>query len=135
MAFSFVLAVRWRSSVPSRAVPATPVLGHRRALDGLRGIAILLVLFGHLGIPTFDDGGGAGVTIFFVLSGFLITTILLEELDATGEIRLRRFFARRALRLVPALAVVVAVVARYTIAVLDRVRARAGLGSRRARTR
>ena len=92
-----------------------PVLGHRLALDGLRGFAILLVFFGHLGIPTFDDGGGVGVTLFFVLSGFLITTILLEELDGTGQIRLRRFYARRALRLVPALVVVVAVVAGYTV--------------------
>src|SRR6266550_1360665 len=93
-----------------------PLLGHRLALDGLRGVAILLVFFGHLGIPTFDDGGGVGVTLFFVLSGFLITTILLEERDRTGHIRLRRFYARRALRLAPALLVVVAVVAGYTVA-------------------
>jgi peptidoglycan/LPS O-acetylase OafA/YrhL len=92
-----------------------PVLGHRPALDGLRGVAILLVFFGHLAIPGFDDGGGVGVNLFFVLSGFLITTILLEELDRRGRIAVWRFYARRALRLLPALLVVVAVVAGYTI--------------------
>jgi peptidoglycan/LPS O-acetylase OafA/YrhL len=79
-------------------------LGHVRALDGLRGIAILLVIaFHYTGQPF---GGGYGVDLFFVLSGFLITTLLLEERAATGRIRLGSFYIRRARRLFPALAAV-----------------------------
>ena len=76
-------------------------LGHRPALDGLRGVAILLVLFGHL--FAYPRGGVLGVDIFFVLSGFLITALLLEEQALTGRIGLRAFYRRRALRLLPAL--------------------------------
>ena len=76
-------------------------LGHRRWLDGLRGIAVLLVLSGHLHLTT---GGHLGVDIFFVLSGFLITCILLREYEAVGTIRFGRFYLNRALRLLPALA-------------------------------
>ncbi|MFL5963909.1 MAG: acyltransferase family protein [Gaiellaceae bacterium] len=76
--------------------------GHLPALDGLRGVAILLVFSVHC----FDwpKGGHLGVDLFFMLSGFLITTLLLEERDATGRINLRVFYARRARRLLPALA-------------------------------
>jgi peptidoglycan/LPS O-acetylase OafA/YrhL len=74
-------------------------LGHRRWLDGLRGVAILLVLGCHLGpLP----GGFLGVDVFFVLSGFLITSLLMEEWQSSGEIRLKQFYLRRALRLLPA---------------------------------
>jgi peptidoglycan/LPS O-acetylase OafA/YrhL len=76
-------------------------LGYRPALDGVRAIAILSVVCWHgLGHP---KGGFLGVHIFFVLSGFLITTLLLEEWDARGTISLRHFYFRRALRLLPAL--------------------------------
>jgi peptidoglycan/LPS O-acetylase OafA/YrhL len=79
-------------------------LGHVAALDGLRGIAILLVIaFHYTGQPF---GGGYGVDLFFVLSGFLITTLLLEERAATGRIGLGSFYVRRARRLFPALATV-----------------------------
>jgi peptidoglycan/LPS O-acetylase OafA/YrhL len=78
-------------------------LGYVAALDGLRGIAIAVVLGYHfLGLP----GGYLGVDFFFVLSGFLITTLLLEEHAATGRISLRRFYERRARRLLPALGAV-----------------------------
>ena len=93
-------------------------LGYRPALDGIRGLAILGVLFRHaFHVP---PGGGFGVDLFFVLSGFLITTLLLEERDATGTISFRAFYRRRALRLFPALAVmlvafVVAVTARALV--------------------
>lgn len=78
-------------------------LGYRPALDGLRGIAVLAVLLVHTW-PAILPGGSIGVDLFFVLSGFLITTLLLEEHQSTDAIALGRFYARRALRLLPALA-------------------------------
>jgi peptidoglycan/LPS O-acetylase OafA/YrhL len=78
-------------------------LGHRPALDGLRGLAIIMVLLAH--IPKLPlIGGFVGVDLFFVLSGFLITSLLLEEWRETGDLSLKAFYARRALRLLPALA-------------------------------
>jgi peptidoglycan/LPS O-acetylase OafA/YrhL len=74
-------------------------LGYRRWLDGLRGVAVLLVLAVHLNLVR---GGYLGVDVFFVLSGFLITALLIEEHQRTGAIRFRRFYFRRALRLLPA---------------------------------
>src|SRR5688572_4557652 len=80
-------------------------LGYRPYLDGVRGVAILLVLVCH--IPNLPlQGGFIGVDLFFVLSGFLITSLLLEEWRATGNVSLGAFYARRALRLVPALLLV-----------------------------
>lgn len=76
------------------------------ALDGLRGVAILLVFGFHLPFGPFR-AGSYGVILFFVLSGFLITTILLRELDKNDTVNLRRFYGRRARRLFPALLVVV----------------------------
>ena len=77
-------------------------------LTGLRGIAILLVFVYHA-LQAFRRvglvGGWVGVDIFFVLSGFLITALLVNEWDARGTISLLRFYARRALRLLPALVV------------------------------
>jgi peptidoglycan/LPS O-acetylase OafA/YrhL len=78
-------------------------LGYVPALDGLRGIAIALVVAFHYTREPF--GGPYGVDLFFVLSGFLITTLLLEERAATGRIRLGSFYVRRARRLIPALGV------------------------------
>ena len=86
-------------------------LGHRPGLDGLRGFAILLVLADHSGIGIAAGAGQLGVTIFFVLSGFLITTLLLEEQARFGRVSFRRFYWRRALRLLPALAALLVVVA------------------------
>jgi peptidoglycan/LPS O-acetylase OafA/YrhL len=83
-------------------------LGRRPALDGLRGVAILLVLVGHLGIPGVTSPGTYGVTVFFVLSGFLITTLLLEERQRDGAWSLPAFYGRRARRLLPAMVVCVA---------------------------
>lgn len=80
-------------------------LGYRPALDGMRAIAILLVMGSHgahLRIP-YMEGGGYGVDIFFVLSGFLITSLLLEEWRSSGAISLLRFYGRRMVRLFPAL--------------------------------
>jgi peptidoglycan/LPS O-acetylase OafA/YrhL len=80
------------------------------ALDGLRGVAVILVMAHHLGLPM-SRGGWLGVDIFFVLSGFLITAILVQEWDETGGIDFGRFYARRALRLLPALCVLLLVLA------------------------
>ncbi len=85
---------------------------HIPSLDGLRGVAILLVLVSHAAgtanFPLPEAGmwyamqGGVGVDVFFVISGFLITTLLLRERDKTGTVSLRGFYARRALRILPA---------------------------------
>ncbi|MDT5282261.1 MAG: hypothetical protein QOJ20_3456 [Mycobacterium sp.] len=76
------------------------------ALDGIRAIAVGLVLAEHGGIPGVS-GGFLGVDVFFVLSGFLITSLLLDELGSTGRIALAGFWIRRARRLLPALIVMV----------------------------
>ena len=76
-------------------------------LDGVRGISILLVLIHHTEFITpvsfsILTGGYLGVDIFFVLSGFLITSLLVEEMETTGTVSFRRFYMRRVLRLLPA---------------------------------
>ena len=75
-------------------------LGYLPALDGLRAVSIVAVLARHSGWLV---GGYLGVDVFFVLSGFLITALLIDEYGRTGTITLRLFYARRALRLLPAL--------------------------------
>src|SRR5438046_2458535 len=102
------MRVEQRSDPGRVVVRRAPRLGHRRALDGLRGLAIIAVFLFHVDAFYFP-AGNSGVTVFFVLSGFLITTILLEEVADTGQVGLRRFYIRRALRLVPALALMVSV--------------------------
>jgi peptidoglycan/LPS O-acetylase OafA/YrhL len=85
-------------------------LGYLPALDGLRGVAILMVMAIHAAPrPACATGGFIGVDIFFTLSGFLITILLLEEWDRLGSIRLKHFYVRRILRLLPALAAVLLV--------------------------
>ena len=79
--------------------------GFRPDIEGLRAVAVLLVVLSHAGLGRFA-GGYVGVDVFFVISGFLITTLLLKELGRTGTISLRRFYARRALRLLPVSTVV-----------------------------
>jgi peptidoglycan/LPS O-acetylase OafA/YrhL len=73
---------------------------HLPGLDGVRAIAAFSVVVYHFGVPLVD--GGLGVLVFFVLSGFLITWLLLKEDDQTGVISLRAFYTRRALRIFPA---------------------------------
>src|SRR5260370_660755 len=84
---------------------------HFPQLDGLRAIAILLVISGH--VLQFGSGvhnllGGLGVLLFFVLSGFLITGLLEKEKHSTGSVLLRAFYWRRILRLFPALLIFLA---------------------------
>jgi len=83
---------------------------HMPGLDGIRGIAVLLVIAYHFGLG-FLPGGFLGVDLFFVLSGFLITSLLLREHGASHRIGLVRFWLRRARRLLPALFVLLLVIA------------------------
>jgi len=80
---------------------------HRRDIEGLRAVAVLLVVLYHCGVPLLR-GGYVGVDVFFVISGFLITGLLLREVTATGRISVAGFYARRFLRLLPAAALVTA---------------------------
>jgi peptidoglycan/LPS O-acetylase OafA/YrhL len=95
----------------------------RADIEGLRGVAILLVVLFHAGVPVLA-GGFVGVDVFFVLSGFFITGLLVRERETSGEVDLSAFYGRRALRLLPALllvllATLVAVMTLY--APIDRV--------------
>jgi peptidoglycan/LPS O-acetylase OafA/YrhL len=98
-------------------------LGHRPGLDGLRGIAILLVLIAHFGIRDINPSGAgnSGVTVFFTLSGFLITALLLEEHSRTGRVSRGRFYLRRVRRLVPALLVCLVLAIALELTTLGRV--------------
>jgi peptidoglycan/LPS O-acetylase OafA/YrhL len=85
-------------------------LGYQAGLDGLRGLAIAAVVAFHLG---FDEvsGGYLGVSLFFTLSGFLIGTLILNEIVTTGRFSLARFWRRRARRLLPPAVITLAIVA------------------------
>ncbi len=78
-----------------------PTLRHRDDLQGLRALAVLLVVLDHAGLP-FLRGGFVGVDVFFVLSGFLITGLLLAQARRDGKVRLLDFYVRRARRILPA---------------------------------
>ncbi|MBS2966125.1 acyltransferase [Actinocrinis puniceicyclus] len=93
--------------------PAVRRLGRRPALDGVRGAAVLLVICDHAHLPL--RAAWIGVDLFFVLSGFLITSLLLEEHARGGRIALRAFYARRARRILPALALLTVAVAAVSL--------------------
>jgi peptidoglycan/LPS O-acetylase OafA/YrhL len=84
-------------------------MGHIRGLDGIRALSVLAIIAFHTGLNSVP-GGFYGVDSFFVLSGFLITSLLVREWSSTGTIRLRRFWAGRARRLLPALFLLIAVI-------------------------
>ena len=92
--------------------------GHRSDIDGMRAFAIAVVVAFHASFPGFD-GGFIGVDVFFVISGYLITGVLLRELDEHGRIRLGRFWARRIRRLLPASTAVVLVTLGATVLLLS----------------
>jgi peptidoglycan/LPS O-acetylase OafA/YrhL len=96
--------------------------GFRPDVEGLRAVAIVAVLLCHAGLPFFA-GGYVGVDVFFVISGFLITRLLLNELESTGRLSLRRFYARRARRLLPLSAVLLASIGILSVLLLSPVRA------------
>lgn len=85
----------------------------RPDVEGLRAAAIVAVLLYHAGVPVVS-GGYVGVDVFFVISGFLITRLLISELERSGAVSVARFYARRAKRLLPAVACVLVVVAVLT---------------------
>ncbi len=101
-----LVGMSWGSAVDT---PTT--LRHLPALDGLRGVAILMVVGFHFPLG-WSGTGFYGVTVFFALSGFLITTLLINEWEKSSTIGVRRFYARRAYRLWPAL---LAVTAAYAV--------------------
>src|SRR4028118_97960 len=83
--------------------------GFRPDVEGLRAVAVVAVLLYHAGVP-FARGGYVGVDVFFVISGFLITGLLVRELEKTGTVSLARFYSRRAKRLLPLTVVVLGAV-------------------------
>ena len=94
------------NSAAKEQAPARPKSRYIPALDGLRTLAVVAVVLYHLNL-TWAQGGLLGVTIFFVLSGYLITRLLLNEVAKTGRIDLKSFWIRRIRRLVPAVVTVV----------------------------
>ncbi len=100
-------AGRERIDTATAAGSARQGLSHRADIDGLRAVAVLPVLLFHAGFPGFG-GGFVGVDVFFVVSGYLITSIVLDELDA-GRFSLVAFYERRVRRIFPALFVVLLV--------------------------
>src|SRR3954452_19184123 len=91
--------------------------GHRADIQGLRAVAVVLVVLGHAGIGLVG-GGFVGVDVFFVLSGFLITGLLVDEIAKTGTISLGNFYARRIRRLLPLATLVLAATAAATYALV-----------------
>src|ERR1700675_2253056 len=95
-------------------------LGYLPGIDGLRAVSVLAVLAFHRYLigghePGWAPGGFLGVEVFFVVSGYLITSLLLSERRDTGQVSLRQFYIRRARRLLPALYTLLAVVVAYSL--------------------
>lgn len=95
-----------RSQASVSNAPRSKKDGFRPDIEGMRGIAVLLVVLFHSGVPGFG-GGFTGVDVFFALSGYLITGIILNEITKRGKLSFRNFYARRARRLLPAAGLVV----------------------------
>jgi peptidoglycan/LPS O-acetylase OafA/YrhL len=98
-------------------------VARRLDIQGIRALAVLLVLVNHLS-PRALPGGYTGVDVFFVVSGFLITSLLVREAEGSGRVSLGRFYARRARRILPAASVVLAATAVGSLLVLPLLRAR-----------
>src|SRR6478752_1025040 len=104
------------TTAPAPATTAAPKtagpLAHQPALDGVRALAVIAVIMFHAG-NVYATAGFIGVDVFLVLSGFLITTLLLRELARTGRVAFGAFWMRRARRLLPALILVLLAVALF----------------------
>lgn len=118
--------------MPSRSVTppaprskdlALPSQRHRPDIQGLRALAVLIVVLSHAGVTGFD-GGYVGVDVFFVLSGYLITGILLADGIKNGAVSLRKFYIRRAQRILPSATLVLIVTAIASYLILNVVRAK-----------
>lgn len=119
------------AALPTTSAPATTGAGlaarrgatggFRADIQGLRGVAVGLVLLYHAGAPGFS-GGFVGVDVFFVISGFLITGLLVKEATATGRVALTGFYARRVRRILPAATAVLLFVTAATVITLPRTR-------------
>lgn len=100
------------AAVPAAPAAGSPVAAARTSrmpgLDALRGLAVALVLLNHAAPTTFGAAGVLGVTIFFALSGWLITGVLMRDLERHGRVRFGSFYAARALRLFPPLLLMLA---------------------------
>lgn len=110
-----------RLGVSARREPVQTRPGFRPDIEGLRALAVLAVMLWHAKIPGFS-GGFVGVDAFFVISGYLMTLQLTRELENTGHISLRRFYARRAKRLLPAAFAAIAVTVVAARAIYDATR-------------
>ena len=124
---SFATSVTWRGTSTRRVGRDRPVAGGRSGqttggvglpylpgLDGLRALAVVTVLLYHAEL-TWLPGGFLGVEVFFVISGYLITALLLAEWRQHGRVDLKRFWIRRARRLLPALYLLLAVTLAYAV--------------------
>ncbi len=94
------------------------VTGFRGDIQGMRAVAVLAVIAGHAGVP-FLPGGFVGVDVFFVISGFLITQLILNGISRDGGFSIGRFYARRARRILPAASVVLAVTVAASVVYLN----------------
>jgi peptidoglycan/LPS O-acetylase OafA/YrhL len=120
-------AVAERSAPGSPPQAATGKSGFRGDVEGLRALAVCAVLAYHAGVSNVG-GGYVGVDVFFVVSGFLITGLLLRELERTGTVSLGRFYARRMRRLLPLTLLVLGVVVALSWLVLSPVERRSVFG-------
>src|SRR3954470_20191799 len=97
---------------PLASAGSTP---HLPSLDGIRAVSFALVFAAHAGLDRVIPGG-FGVTVFFFLSGFLITTLMRREFDKRGTVSLRNFYVRRALRILPPFYTVLLLASALTLA-------------------
>jgi len=109
-----------RAQTPRRGAAQGVTPGYRPHLDGVRALAVILVILFHLGYPWLP-GGFIGVDVFFVLSGYLITGLLLREVSKRGRVDLVHFYSRRVRRLLPAATVVLLAVLAMSLWLLDAV--------------
>jgi peptidoglycan/LPS O-acetylase OafA/YrhL len=117
-----VTAAEAEPAVTGKASARTRGAGFRPDIEGLRALAVTLVLVYHAGLPV--RAGFIGVDVFFVISGFLITGLLLTELERTGRVSWLRFVGRRIRRLLPAAVLVLVVVAAVSFVVVPGLRRR-----------